>query len=341
MTEVMDRELVTIEPKNALSVFTEPKAIDPILARVRKEIDDFKPKRDVSTASGRQAIKSMAFKVTKSKTYLDGVGKKLVDEYKEIPKKIDATRKRVRDILDEWKDEVRRPLTEWEDAEEARVDAIKSALGELQGVIDDQSERPSELIRERLAEVKAEAITEQFYCEYTGAAAELKDKAIKALEDQLAKAEKREAEAAELARLRAEAEERARKEREEQIAREAAEAARKKAEADARAEKDRIEAAARAERETAEKRELQLRLEKEQAERRAIEAAEQAKRELEEKAARERAEQEKREADKKHRASVNRAALDAFVKGGIPKDVAKTVVELIAKKAIPAVTISY
>src|SRR5690606_34102970 len=114
MTEVLDRELVTIEPKNALAVFTEEKAIDPILARVRKEIDAFIP--DITTASGRKAVASMAFKVAKSKTYLDGVGKKLVDEYKEIPKKIDATRKRVRDTLDEWKDEVRKPLTDWEDA---------------------------------------------------------------------------------------------------------------------------------------------------------------------------------------------------------------------------------
>lgn len=34
MTEVMDRELVVIEPKNALAVFTDPDAIDPIAMRI-------------------------------------------------------------------------------------------------------------------------------------------------------------------------------------------------------------------------------------------------------------------------------------------------------------------
>src|SRR3546814_16117429 len=92
-------------------------------------------------------------------------------------------------------------------------------LAELQGVIDDREERASELFRERLAEVKAEAVSEERFAEYTAAAAELKDKAIAALEVSIAKAEKREAEVAELAKLRAEDEERARKDREERIAR--------------------------------------------------------------------------------------------------------------------------
>lgn len=339
MTEVLDKELVTIEPKNALAVFTDEKAIDPILARVRKEIDAFVP--DITTVSGRKAVASMAFKVAKSKTYLDGVGKKLVDEYKEIPKKIDATRKRVRDTLDEWKDEVRKPLTDWEEAEDARVNAIKAALAELQAVIDDQSERTSEAIRDRLDEVRREAITEQFYAEHTAMAAEFKDRAITALETQLARAEKREAEAAELARLRAEQTAREQKEREDRIAREAAEAAQCKAATSAKAERDRLEAEARAEREAAERRELQLKLEKEQAERRVVEAEARAKRELEEQAERERAEAAKREADTKHRAAVNRAAMAALVEGGVPEDVAKTVIKLIASKSVPAVSIQY
>lgn len=48
-----------------------------------------------------------------------------------------------------------------------------------------------------------------------------------------------------------------------------------------------------------------------------------------------------READKAHKARINRAALDAFIAGGMPEECAKQAVTLIAQRKIPAVTISY
>ena len=39
--------------------------------------------------------------------------------------------------------------------------------------------------------------------------------------------------------------------------------------------------------------------------------------------------------------AINRAALDAFVAGGMTEECAKLAVTLIAKKAIPAVSITY
>lgn len=339
MNDVSTNDLVTIDTGSALTVFTTPAAIDPLLERIRKEIDAFEP--DISSDKGRKAVASMAYKVARAKTYLDDTGKKLADQQKEIPKKIDATRKRIRDTLDKWKDEVRAPLTAWETAEDERVERIKASLAEFQAVIDDLSERPADLIRERLGEVESEAITEQFYAEYVGAAAELKDKAIAALRIALDRAEKREAEQAELARLRAAEAERKQKERDEQIAREAAERAKREAEAKAEAERKAAEDAARREREAAEKRELELRLQAEAAERRATEAKAEAIREAEQKAADERAEAAKREANKRHRAKINKAALDAFVRGGIAEDTAKAVITLIAQREIPNVIIQY
>ena len=41
------------------------------------------------------------------------------------------------------------------------------------------------------------------------------------------------------------------------------------------------------------------------------------------------------------RRAINRAALDAFVQGGMTEECAKLAVTLIAKKAIPAVSITY
>lgn len=345
MTTTIDTELVTVpEVKDALALFSakDAKGIDTLLNQVRGKIDEFiKARPSVITASGRDEIRSFAFKVAKAKTSLEKVGKALADEQKDIPKRIDATRRRINETLDQWRDEVRKPLTDWEQAEEDRVSRIKASLAEFQGVIDDHQERSSEAIRDRLDEVKREALTEQFYGEYLGAAVELRDKAVEALDARLAVAEKREAEAAELARLRAEDEARKRRERDEQIAKEAAERAKREAEAKAELEKRQAEAAAKAEREAAERKVLEARLAAEAAEKRALEAEARVRREAEEKAAREKAEAERRERDKKHRASINNAALQAFVEGGLSATAAKKAVELIASRAIPSVTISY
>ncbi|HEI6976260.1 TPA: hypothetical protein SK287_004454, partial [Yersinia enterocolitica] len=54
--------------------------------------------------------------------YLDGLGKDLVTEYKEVPKKIDASRKTVRDRLDALKEKVLLPKLEYE-AEQERIAA--------------------------------------------------------------------------------------------------------------------------------------------------------------------------------------------------------------------------
>ncbi|GAH97032.1 unnamed protein product, partial [marine sediment metagenome] len=51
--------------------------------------------------------------------------------------------------------------------------------------------------------------------------------------------------------------------------------------------------------------------------------------------------QEAREADKAHRASINRAALEAFMAEGMPEACAKQAVTLIAQRKIPNIAISY
>ena len=48
-----------------------------------------------------------------------------------------------------------------------------------------------------------------------------------------------------------------------------------------------------------------------------------------------------RETDEAHRRAINRAALDAFIAGGMPEECAKQAVKLIAQRKIPAVSISY
>lgn len=350
-------ELIALPPKEtALQVFSAPAGLDPYLAKIKEELDAFVP--DVSCKKGRDAIASIAYKVAKGKTALDNIGKELVADLKDVPKKIDAERKRMRDLLDQWKDEVRAPLTEWEDAEAAREAKHKAGIEWFQLRAKEHHDLDASELRATLAEVDARAVDEAWQ-EYEAEAHRAKAKAMDALTSALAAREKQEAEHAELARLRTEAAAREQKDREERIAREAAERAQREAEAKAQAERDatiKREAEAQA---AAERRELELKLQAERAEREKAEALQreqQAKADAERQAAEAVAaeqrrvaaqaaadarESERRERDKAHKTAVNRAALNAFVAGGMTEECAKLAVTLIAKKAIPAVSIAY
>lgn len=349
-------ELVILPPKeSALEVFSNPLGLDPYLQKIKGELDAFVP--DVSTKKGRDAIASIAYKVAKGKTALDNIGKDLVAELKDVPKKIDAERKRMRDLLDLWKDEVRRPLTEWEAAEEARQTRHKAGIELIQQAAATH-DFSAETLRTTLAGIEARVIDSSWE-EFEAEAHRAKAKTLETLQKAIAEREKHEAEQAELSRLRAEAAAREQKEREDRIAREAAEQAQRQAEAKAQAER---EAAIRREQEAkaaAELREMELKLSAERAEREkteAIQREQQAKADAERRAAdaviaeqrrvaalaaAEAAEAQRRERDKVHKASINRTALEAFVQGGMTEEYAKLAVTLIAKKSIPAVSIAY
>lgn len=51
--------------------------------------------------------------------------------------------------------------------------------------------------------------------------------------------------------------------------------------------------------------------------------------------------QQAREADLEHKKQINRAALEAFIEGGITEECAKQAITLIAQRKIPAISISY
>ena len=307
---------LSIPEGKALAFFTRPGAVDPVLAAIRKEVDAFKG--DAKTDKGRKAIKSMAFKITQSKTYIESVGKSVAADAKEIPKKVDASRKRLRDTLDAWAEEVRKPVTEWEDAEDARIDAHKKVISDLIGACDTPNDAPVSLLRIGLEAVEAIKIgpdCEEFEADYARA----KDSARDAITAAISRAEKREAEAAELARLRKEADERAERDRIAEIER-------------AAADKARLDA---------ERRELDLQRAKEDAERRIAEIEARIKREAEEARAREEAAARAREADIEHRRSINRQAMTALIDGGLDEIYAMLAISLIAERKVPHVAITY
>ncbi len=300
MSEVTD--LVVIEKANAMTVFQSADQIEEILQRVEREVMSFVP--DITTAKGRKEIASLAYKVAQTKTYLDGLGKDLVAELKEIPKLIDANRKTVRDRLDELKSKARQPLTDYEE-EQARIKA------------------------EEEAKAAAEALAKQIESDHEIAI--LMDREFdRQREEARLKAEQEKREHEE--RLKREAEEKARAEAEAKAKAEIEAAARREAEAKAAAE--------RAEREKQAAIEAERRKAQEEAERirREAEAKEQA-RIAEEKRIKD--EEEHRAKDKAHRKEVNNKILADLIKVGASEDVAKNIITAIVKGEVFATKITY
>ena len=341
---------------------------------VKGEVDGEVP--DLKTRKGRERIASLAAKVSKSKTAVEKPGRDYLRRLKEMPKVVEAELRDFVTKMDALRDETRRPLTEWEAAEDARIDRHNDRLNWLKTLADDLGELNSLQLKGLIAEAEGMQLGAHWE-EFEAEAGAAKDKVLTALRAALTKREAFEAEQAELARLRREAEERAEQDRI-RLAQEAAvEAERQRAaqqqqaerEAAARREQELLDQAAAQERE-AENQRLQLKLQAEQAERARVqaeadrvaaeqrmeqerqdaarrqeEAAEQARQEERRRADAAAAEivrqQQAREADKAHRAGINRAALEAFVAGGMTEECAKQAITLIAQRKIPNIAISY
>lgn len=342
----MSAELATIEEikEENYPVIYGRAGLDHFYEKVRAEVASEVP--DLTTAKGRARIASLAANVSKSKVAVEKPGREYLKQLKDLPKKIEAELRDFTDKMDKLRDETRKPLTDWENAEKERVERHKSKIAELvsfrDGVIGD-SQFALSLIGQ-LESVVIDSSLEEFEAESHREKAE-SIAFLKAARERLIK---HEAEQAELARLRAEAEERARKDREEQIAREAAEKAKREAEGAAAREKAAAEQAERqrivAEQAAKDADAARAKAEQDAAElaaKAAREATERAKQEAEAKAAREAAELAAREKDKAHRARINNEAAASFVEAGFTEEQARKIVVLVASGKVNNIRISY
>ena len=334
MSEITD--LVVIEKKNAMAVFTNNDQLDPLIELIEKEARSLVP--DVTTKKGRDAIASMAHKVARSKTYIDNAGKDLVAELKALPKQIDESRRVVRERLDALKDEVRRPLTEWE-AEQERIKAEEAMNAMHAEALEMNIKFDQELA------AKFEADHEMALLMDKDIDRERADKAAEAERQRIAREEELKRQAEEKAKReaeekhRAEMEASARREAEERAAKERAE--RERIEAQQRAERDRIAAEQKAEADKQAAIDAERRKAQEEADRirREAEQREQARLAEEKRKA---DEQARREADVKHRKFVGTEIVKALLANtSLTRDQAIEVLTAIKDGNIPHTSISY
>jgi hypothetical protein len=221
----MSNELITIEESTALTAFSKDGGLSPFIEKVRNEVLNFE--HDLSNDARRKKTASLAAKVRKVKTRLDKLGKGLTDDWAQKKKAVDANRKAMRDELDEIAKLARKPLDEWE-AEQARVEAEKAFFAMLEEAYKMNDDFNEKLEAQKIMDHMQAIIDNNEF-------------------------DKRKAEEAEQARLLAEKKEKDRIQREKEIAEKAAADAKLKAEQDALAERNRLEAEKQAAIDAAEK----------------------------------------------------------------------------------------
>ena len=297
-----------------------PNGLDVILIGIKNEVSKEKAKSfDINNEKDRDARKSFAYQIKRSKTFVDDKGKKYVAELKRKPKEVDAERKRFRDKMDEIWADVRKPLTDYETAEAAKA----------------EKRRQQELLK--LDHEEALTMDDLFN----------REREVKRKEAEFARIEEERLAEEEEARIETE-----RLEREERLKKEAIEQAELKAAEAVKIERSRLvsvkneakEAAAQAERDKIAAIE-QAKKDKQAAINLAIRQAEERARLEKEKAERKTAEEkalaDKKAANKKHQAEINNQILNALKTAGISQDVAKKVICVVAKKQIPYMVIQY
>lgn len=332
----------------ALAIRDEEKA-KAFLVKVREHATSIGEK-DMAKSKDRDEVRTMASKVTKSKTMLDKARLAMTAEMRKEIDEINSAGKVLTVGLAEIATEVRAPLTAWEDAEKEREELVEATIAKIKAAALVTIADTSASVAARGNEIFETEIDPKVFLKRTDEAEEAKTATMKALHEAMhvlkeredAKAELDAMKAAEAARLAKEAEEQAerdRKAREEQAAREAKEreerlqqeaADRARKEAEDAAEQQRLATEREAQRQIDEANERAAQVERDaQAERDRIanEKAEADRIQAEQAAA-----QARRDKDRKHRAAVNNQIKADIVKfGKVTEEQAEAIVTAIAK----------
>jgi colicin import membrane protein len=106
-----------------------PGALAALVARIRA--DAMAEPRDAATEEGRKAIKSQAYKVARSKIAIDDAGKALGEEHRAALDRINADRRTAKKAMEDLQAEILAPLTAWEEGEAKRKALLEGEITRL------------------------------------------------------------------------------------------------------------------------------------------------------------------------------------------------------------------
>lgn len=298
MSETM--ELAVVNSQNAVQIFTRG-GMKAVLDDIESKVRALGP-MDVSTPTGRDAIRSTAYLIAKTKTALDAEGKRLTEGWREATKRVNQERSVATERLEALALEVRKPLTDFETKEKLRVAAHEDALSDITGLhamIAAHPNMETALLEEHLDDL-AKVHSGRDWEEFAAREAALREAAAKYIGDRLVARRTIDTQQAELARLRKEEIDRLARERDERLKADAADKARLEAERKAKVAADlearRVIEAAERERSRVEAEAARVKAENERARKQAEDKA---------RAERERLESQAREIERKRQAEAD------------------------------------
>jgi hypothetical protein len=357
-------EVISITQDKPLAVYNE----------FRTQLQELKQRNamlvfDYTSKSGNKEARSYVHTLRRTKTAVDAARKAEKAASLEYGRKVDAEAKEIIGQVEEMIDVHQSELDRIEREQMEREAAIRARLEAINFTAQELLQAPSSELKDVLAKVKSIALDESFG-ELLPEAALRKDDAITKLEAAIIQVSQREAEQEEYARLKADADAREMKERQERLIAEEQERQKAAVEAALKAERERAEreaaqaaaAAENRERDAAEKlaqaekemRDAEARriaeFKKAEDDRIAAQAKAIADREtavlaeklrVQQEAERKAAEDAKREADQLHVATIQQAVAAALRDLGMLTEAAHAVVQAMHDGQIPHVKIVY
>ena len=296
-------------------------------------------KYDISTEKARTELKRFARPLQKLRTGIEARAKELTGATKRKIAAIDSEKRRLVQLVGGIEDEVLQPLTAWEQEEETRKANLAGIVKSLGEHVVNAIYPSIASLEETIAELESFDLSTMQ--EYKVGAESAIAASLRVLKPELERRKVAEAQLAELAKLRAEAAERAEQDRlaaiehaaKERAEREAAEsvaaAEQRAAAAEAKAKAAQIESEQR----------TQEALKRADIERIAAVAKERLR--IEDEQREERIAAETRAKNKAHRLKIDNEALGAIIALDIPMDRAQDLLIAIDKGLIPHVTIQY
>lgn len=245
--EVIHGEVMVVEP--GTDIIEAVSARPGIVLMDTEKFDQFYEKLaakaptdvDITTGTGRDKVRSFAAEVRREKAAIDKARLSLTANWRDMTKQANDAGKVINERLEQLAIDVRKPLTEWEEAEKAReaeVDRIITLFRTARFVAMGEA---ADDIRERGTIIHNIAIDPEVFQDRADEAEREKKDTVDHLLAALAQAEKTEAAAAELEKLR---QEKAEQEAAAQAKRDADEAEARRVEQEKLAEQAKADAAA-------------------------------------------------------------------------------------------------
>lgn len=360
-------ELQVIEQNVIVAAFQTQGGTDALFDHIADQARSFVP--DVTTKKGRDAIGSLAAKVSSSKKIAEKYAIDLVADQKAQIKVVDQDRIQFCKKMDALRDEILAPRDAYQKAEDDRVAKHELFIITIRDYVDVCSDYTADMYQGAINRIELVVIDSSLE-EFEQEAKLAKFETLEKLRTALAAREKHEAEQAELEKLRVAEQARIQQERDAQIALEATQKAQREAEEKAKAEAERVaneqrQAAEKAERDrvAAAQREAALQVEKEaailreqQAKAHAEQQAKQAeidkqqaieaeRKRIEQQqvaeAERVRKEAELREADVAHKKQICGEALKGLTDLGVEAELGRMILNAINKGKVPHVSIEF